>query len=107
MGDQEAAAKDGPSDRVKKLGPPQNVPVFNCLVAVSPRNAEGLILARAIQVDGISATAKTEPEALKAIVAAFKSLAGKCAAAGEEIPWLKESLPLGPGDQQRFIAVHL
>lgn len=110
MAEHESNQVHGPSQgaaRVKKLGPPQDVPVFNCLVAVSPRNGEGLIVARAIQVDGITVTAKTEPEALKGVVAAFKKLAAECTAGGNEIPWRKESHPLQPGDQQRFIAVHL
>jgi len=100
-------AGEGASPRVKRLGPPQNVPVYNCLVAVAPRNSEGLVRARALQVDGIVVFAKTEPEALKGVVTAFKKLVSQAVTTSEELPWRKDAIPMEPGEQQRFIAVHL
>ena len=32
--------------RVRKIGPPEAVPVYNCVVIVSPRNAAGFVVAR-------------------------------------------------------------
>ena len=95
--------------QVKSLGPAQPVPVFNCLVIVSPRGSDGLVLARTAEVAGIEGRAKTEPEALKLVVAAFKKWIAVATASGEPIPWLTgaDKLIPGPGDQQRFIAVHL
>jgi hypothetical protein len=84
-----------------------DVPVFNCLVIVSPRDAEGLISARAAELAGIEGRGKSEREALAQVVAQFKDFVTRRYAAGDEIPWLQPPVPAEPGEQQRFIAVHL
>lgn len=87
--------------------PPADVPVFNCIVIVSPRDAEGLVLARAAELAGMEGRGKSEREALSQVVAQFKDFVSRHYAAGDEIPWLKPPLAPQPGDQQRLIAVHL
>ena len=87
--------------------PPADTPVFNCLVIVSPRDAEGVVCARAAELPDIEGRGKTEREALAQVVAQFKNFVFRRYAAGDEIPWLKPPLAPGPGDMQRFIAVHL
>ena len=98
---------DLPDPRVHALGPPQNVPVFNCRVLVSPRNSAGLVIARAAELAGIEASGKSEREALQQVVTAFKAVVAHYHAAGTNIPWLTPPLDKQPGDQERFIAVHL
>jgi hypothetical protein len=87
--------------------PPADVPVFNCIVIVSPRDSEGLVAARAAELAGMEGRGKSEREALAQVVAQFKNFVTRRYAAGDEIPWLKPPLAPQPGEQQRFIAVHL
>ena len=101
------ADPDAPDPRVHALGPPQNVPVFNCRVLVSPRNSAGLVSARAAELAGIEGSGKSEREALQQVVTAFKAVVAHYHAAGTNIPWLTPPLDKQPGDQERFIAVHL
>ena len=84
-----------------------DVPVFNCVVIVSPRDAEGMVSARAAELAGIAGRGKSEREALSQVVAQFKDLVSRRYAAGDDIPWLQPPLAPGPQEQQRFIAVHL
>lgn len=84
-----------------------DVPVFNCVVIVSPRDTEGLVTARAAELAGMQGRGKSEREALAQVVAQFKDFVSRRYAAGDEIPWLKPPLTPQPGEQQRFIAVHL
>ena len=84
-----------------------DVPVFNCIVIVSPRDAKGMISAVAAELAGIAGRGKSEREALAQVVAQFKDLVSRRYAAGDEIPWLKPPLAPQPGEVQRFIAVHL
>lgn len=107
MNTTEPPAADEPDPRVRPLGPPKNVPVFNCRVLVSPRNGEGVIVARAAEIAGIEGRGESEREALQQVVAAFKSLVAQFHQAGTPIPWLDPPHAKQPDDQERFIAVHL
>lgn len=93
--------------RVKKLGPPSGVPVYNCLALVAPRNAEGIVHARAANVSDLRTSGASEREALQHLVGAFKIIVSQSLAEGREVPLLKEPHPAQPGEVQRFIAVHL
>ena len=84
-----------------------DVPVFNCLVIVSPRDTEGLISARAAELAGMEGRGKSEREALAQVVAQFKDFVSRRYAVGDEIPWLKPPQTPQSGEEQRFIAVHL
>lgn len=83
------------------------VPVYNCVVHVSPPATDGTIVARVANLAGIEGCGRNEREALSQAVAAFKAAVSKYHAAGEPIPWLKNSAPAAAGELQRFIAVHL
>lgn len=92
---------------MRHVSPPESVPVFNCLVHVAPRNGAGLVVARAANLAGLSAEGKTEREALQKLVPAFKSALAAFVERGEAIPWLNPPESPQPGEQQRWIAVHL
>lgn len=83
------------------------VPVFNCVVNISPADSGGTVVARVANLAGIEGRGRTEREALAAAVAAFKSTVARYHAAGEAIPWLPEVAQPQPGETQRFVAVHL
>ena len=85
---------------------PQNVPVFNCVVHVAPRDADGTVVARVANLPGIEGRGRSEREALTQIVAAFKAAVAAKVAAGEAVPFI-EPAPLAAGETQRLIAVHL
>jgi len=85
---------------------PQNVPVFNCVVHVAPRDADGTVVARVANLPGIESRGKSEREALTQIVAAFKTAVAAKVAAGEAVPFI-EPPQLAAGETQRLIAVHL
>lgn len=104
-GSQQAADQD--AHRVRPISPPVEVPVFNCLVLVAPRNAAGMVVARAANLAGLSAEGKTEREALQKLVASFKSTLTTCRESGQSISWIDPPVVPEPFEQQRWIAVHL
>lgn len=93
--------------RVKKLGPPVGVPVYNCVALVSPRGEDGLVHVRAGNIADLRTSGATEREALQHLVGAFKIIVSQCLAEGREVPLLAEPHAPAPGETQRFIAVHL
>lgn len=93
--------------RVKSLGPPVGVPVYNCIALVSPRNADGVVCVRAANLSDLKTTGASEREALQHLVGAFKIIVSQAVAEGRPVPLLAEQHPALPGEQQRFIAVHL
>jgi hypothetical protein len=86
------------------LGP---VPVFNCVVIVTPRAADGKVRARVANLPDIAVAGASEREVLQGIVAQFKQVVGQLHAAGQSIPWQDPPLKPEPHEQQRLIAVHL
>jgi hypothetical protein len=85
---------------------PADIPVFNCIVYVSPE-AGGGVRARVANLPELECTAATEREALGKIVPAFKERVGELMHRETPIPWIEPpSLP-EPGEQKRFIPVHL
>jgi hypothetical protein len=85
---------------------PANVPVFSCIVYVSP-NAGGGVRARVANLPDLESTAASEREALAKIVRAFKERVGELLLNGSPIPWIEPPVPVAHGEQQRFIPVHL
>lgn len=79
--------------------PRATVPVFNCVVHVAPRSADGTVVARVANLPGIEARGRSEREALAQVVAAK-------VAAGQAIPFIEPPQP-SLGETQRLIAVHL
>jgi hypothetical protein len=95
-----------PAPHVRKVGEAVEVPVYNCRVYVAPPDAAGLVVARAVTLAGVIGQGRTEREALQQVVAAFKQRIVELRASGEPVAWLEPpSLP--PGQQERWIAVHL
>ena len=94
------------NDPLAKMKSP-DVPVYNCVVIVSPRDEAGMVCARCATIAGIDAAARSEREALSQVVAAFKATIARHLAADLPIPWIDPPAQPAPGQQQRFIAVHL
>lgn len=85
---------------------PQNVPVFNCVVHVAPRDADGIVVARVANLPGLEGRGRSEREALTQVVAAFKAAVAAKVAVGETVQLIEPPQPAG-GETQRLIAVHL
>ena len=81
------------------------VPVFNCIVYVS--HAGDGVKARVANLAGIECTAGSEREALAKIVPVFKQRIAEWTSSNSPIPWLDPPSPPEPGEQTRWIAVHL
>jgi hypothetical protein len=90
------------SDPAKRV----DVPVFNCIVYVSP-DAGGGVRARVANLAGLVCTAASEREALGKIVPAFKRRIGEQMHSETQIPWIEPPIPAEAGEQIRFIPVHL
>jgi hypothetical protein len=95
------------SKHAKLLGPPVGVPVFNCRALVSARRADGLVHARARDLQDLRTSGGSEREALQHLVAAFKIIAAESVAAGRTLPLLAEPHQPAEDEQERLIAVHL
>lgn len=82
------------------------VPVFSCIVYVST-NAGGGVQARVANLAGVECTAASERDALGKIIPAFKRRVGELMQGETPIPWIEPPTPAKPGEQTRFIPVHL
>jgi len=87
--------------------PRADVPVYNCHVLLAPPDAEGWIVARSSNLPEVTDRGRSEREALANVVAAFKTAIIHHTAEGGEVPWAAQPPEPQPGDQQRWIAVHL
>ena len=85
---------------------PAGVPVFNCIVYVS-RDAGGGVRARVANLSGLECVAGNEREALATVVATFKQRVGELTRSKSPIPWIDPPSSAEPGEQKRFIPVHL
>jgi hypothetical protein len=92
---------------VKPLGPPESIPVYNCIALVAPRGADGLVHVRAANVAGLRTSGQNEREALQHLVGAFKIIISQATAEGRPVPILDQPIAAAPDEQQRLIAVHL
>jgi predicted RNase H-like HicB family nuclease len=92
--------------KVRLIGEPQSVPVFNCRVIVS-RDRGGKFVARAAELADLSASGDSQREALQKLVAAFKAQMASYVSANQEIPWTKPGQQVQPGETELFVAVHL
>jgi hypothetical protein len=104
-----------PSDAEGKPGSPEkpslpnlgaSVPVFNCVVNVSPTD-DGGVQARVANLAGLDCTAGSEREALAKIVAAFKAHVSKLTHDATPIPWIDPPVAADANEQVRYIPVHL
>lgn len=92
--------------RVKIVGEPESVLVFNCPVIIS-RLDTGEIHGQVANLDGIESTAATEREVLQTIVNQFKKEMGKYIKVKQEPPWLEKPRTPLPDQVERMIPVHL
>lgn len=88
-------------------GQGSQVPVFDCQVILSPPDSSGNLTGRVAALPEVTATGANERDVLIRIVSDFKARLRKHLAADEPIPWLAEPQTPGPGEQQRWIPVHL
>lgn len=91
--------------KVRLIGEPQSVPVFNCRVIVSRNGSQ--FVARAAELAALSTSGESQREALQKLVAAFKAQMTSYVSAGQEIPWVKPGQQVQPGETELFVAVHL
>ena len=103
----QSSGDDSSTPRVRQLGEPQQVPVFNCHVAVAQPNEKGLVVARILNLNDVQGQGKSERDALQDIIAKFKAYAAQKLADGKDIPWLDKPLQPQLDEQQRWIPVHL
>ena len=83
------------------------VPVFNCIVILSPDVATTRLKGRIANLADISAEGSTEREVLMALTKRFKSIVQDCAQNQRAIPWIEPPEQPAPGEMQRFIPIHL
>ncbi|WP_417849813.1 hypothetical protein [Thalassoglobus sp.] len=83
----------------------QSVPVYDCHVLIGKLD-DGTLTGIVSNLPEITATASNERDLLRKISTDFKTRIVKYAEANEEIPWQEKQKP-GPGQQQRWIPVHL
>ncbi len=81
------------------------VPVFSCVVYLSGTGPG--VRARVANLEGLECRAATEREALSRIVTAFKRRVAELLQNDQPIPWVEPIAEAEPGEQKRFIPVHL
>lgn len=84
-----------------------SVPVFNCIVILTRDAASGRLTARVANLAGITAEGNAERELLILLTKRFKAIVLNCLQHNRGIPWIDPPEALLPGEQQRFIPVHL
>ena len=84
-----------------------SVPVFNCIVIMTRDATTGRISARVANLAGITAEGNAERELLMLLTKRFKAFLQDCLQNNREIPWIDPAEAPLPGEQQRFIPVHL
>jgi len=83
------------------------VPVFTCIVILSPDAVTGRIFARVANLPEMTAEGNAERELLMLLTKRFKAFVQDCLQNNRPIPWGDPPTALLPGEQQRFIPVHL
>ncbi len=84
-----------------------SVPVFNCIVILNRDTTTGRLTARVANLAGITAEGNAERELLMVLTKHFKSYVQGCLQRNQAIPWIDPPETPQPGEQQRFIPVHL
>jgi hypothetical protein len=98
-------SQDDSNLNVSKDSKPVSVPVFNCIVYVS-RSDTGT-RARVANLAGLEAVGVTERDVLGKLIPAFKQRVSELMTNGTAIPWIDPPSPAEPGEQIRFVPVHL
>lgn len=84
-----------------------SVPVFNCSVILTRDATTGRLSARVANLAGIVAEGNSEREMLMLLTKRFKAFLLDSLGNNREIPWIDPPEAPLPGEQQRFIPVHL
>ena len=84
-----------------------SVPVFNCIVILTRDASTGRMSGRVANLAGIAAEGNAEREMLMLLTRRFKAFLQDCLQHSREIPWIDPAEAPLPGEQQRFIPVHL
>ena len=84
-----------------------SVPVFNCIVILTRDASTGRMSGRVVNLAGITAEGIAERELLMLLTKRFKSSLQDCLQHNRAIPWIDPPETPLPGEQQRFIPVHL
>lgn len=83
------------------------VPVFTCVVILTRDETTGRLSARAANLPEITAEGNAERELLLLLTRRFKARVQECLQDKQPIPWIDPPEVPMPGEQQRFIPVHL
>ncbi len=83
------------------------VPVFTCIVILSPDVATGRLSARVANLPEMTVEGNAERELLMLLTKRFKAFVQDSLQHNRPIPWMDPPTALQPGEQQRFIPVHL
>ncbi len=84
-----------------------SVPVFSCIVILNRDATTNRLTARVANLTGITADGTSERELLMLLTKQFKSTIQGCLRGNRPIPWIDPPELPQPGEQQRFIPVHL
>ncbi len=98
---------DPTRNRIHDLdGMKANVPVFSCIIHVA-RDTDGSVKARVANLPDMAVSAASERDALASLVATFKQRTADWLKQDADIPWIEPPSPAEPGEETRFIPVHL
>ena len=103
----ESSEPSSSTPRVRAVGPPNNMAVFNCRVIVAGSAESGEFTARGGDLAGIHAQGSSQREAMQAAVSAFKAKVAQWYVRGEEIPWVEPPEQPRAGEREFYVAVHL
>lgn len=84
-----------------------SVPVFNCVVILTPVPGGTRLIGRIANLAGISAEGNTERDVLIQLTKRFKATIQEYSLRQQPIPWVDPPENPGPGEMQRFIPIHL
>jgi len=89
-------------------GPGTPPPVYDCRAILTlPTGAEHTYHAVAGNLPEVTGSGATERDCLRDRVTKFKARLQEYRAAGKEVPWTDPPIAPTPGQQQRWIPVHL
>lgn len=86
---------------------PGTVPVFNCVVILSPVPDSSRLRGRVANLGEIFAEGNTERDVLIQLTKKFKAVVQEYVQNKSDIPWVNPPESPGENEQQRYIPVHL
>ncbi len=87
--------------------PAANASVFQCIVFFRRDEETGRVAGRVANYPDISGEASDERQLLILLTREFRDALRRCQAAGSELPLAVDDVLPAPGEQQRFIPIHL